>query len=84
MSSARINLPPELNGLLLDELELCIAQANLGVEDTWLIRRYLIARVPQADLAAEMDWNRSTISAHITRAMAKVAEAAGRLHTNRI
>lgn len=82
MSSARIKLPPELDGLLLNQLEHCIAQSNLGVEDTWLIRRYLIAHVPQADLAAELDWNRSTVSSHISRAIARIAKTAGKSITN--
>ena len=81
MSSARIKLPPELDGLVLSQLEHCIDQANLGIEDTWLIRRYLIAHVPQADLAAELDWTRPTISIHITKAITKIAATARRLYT---
>ena len=76
MSSARVRLPPELKGLLRSQLEDCIEQANLGVEDTWIVRRYLIARVPQADLAAELGCSRKTIFAHISRSIPSLQQAA--------
>ena len=72
MSSASVKLPPELDGLALSQLEDCIAQANLGIEDTWLIRCYLIARVPQDDLAAELGCTRRTVYKHITRSITKI------------
>lgn len=82
MSSARIKLPPELDGLLLSQLEHCIAQANLGVADTWLIRRYLIAHVPQDDLAAELGWTRRTVYVHITKSIKKIKATAQNLLAN--
>lgn len=81
MSSAMVKLPPELDGLLLSQLEDCIAQANLGIEDTWLVRRYLISHVPQADLAAELGWTRRTVYMHITKSIAKIKATAQNLPT---
>lgn len=82
MSAARIRLPENLEDLLLDEMEACIEQANLGQTDTLIARRYLISQLPQIEIAAELGWTRSTVSQHIPRIIRKVSLTANRL-TNR-
>lgn len=80
MSEARIKLPPELEELPLFVLFDVIKQANLGETDMQLIQRYLVHRIPQADLAAELGWSRATVSIHITKAIKKMAGVAGKLY----
>lgn len=83
MAAARIRLPDDLEELLLDEMELCIEQSNLGQIDTLIARRYLISQLPQIEIAAELGWTRSTVSKHIPRIVQKVQLAANRLNLNR-
>ena len=82
MSAARIRLPENLEDLLLDEMEACIEQANLGQTDTLIARRYLISQLPQIEIAAELGWTRSTVSQHIPRIIKKVSLTANRLGIN--
>ena len=39
-----------------------ISEANLGAEDTKIARMYYIERLPQIEIAAEMQMDRKTIS----------------------
>lgn len=80
MAEARINLPAELDGLPLFMLLDVVKQANLGEKDTWLVQQYLIQRIPQADLAAELGWSRSTVSIHISKAIEKMSKISERLY----
>lgn len=82
MAAARIRLPDDLEGLLLQEMETCIEQSNLGQTDTLIARRYLINQLPQIEIAAELGWTRSTVSQHIPRIIRKVQMAANILHLN--
>lgn len=83
MAAARVRLPEDLEDLLLDEMETCIEQSNLGQMDTIIARRYLINQLPQIEIAAELGWTRSTVSLHIPRIIRKVSLTANRLGINR-
>lgn len=76
MSSARVSLPPDLEGLLLSQMLLCIEEANLGQKDTTVAKRYLIDQWAQIDIAAELGCGRTTISERIPRILQKVRSAA--------
>lgn len=52
----------QLAGMMKDEAERLIEQSNLGREDEKIARLYLIDQIPQVDIAAEMEYERSTIS----------------------
>lgn len=80
MASARVQLPDALEGLLRSEMEACITQANLGNDDTLIAKRYLISQVPQIEIAAELGWTRSTVSAHVNRVLKKVEHTAQKLN----
>jgi hypothetical protein len=80
MTTSRFTLPPDVNSLLRSELVRCIEEACLGENDTLLAKRYLIDRWPQIDIAAEMGWTRSTVSAHIPRIVQRVQSTAHRLN----
>ena len=72
---ARVKLPAALNGLLRSALEKVIYESVFGIEDDIIARRYLIEKVPQIDIAAEMGYERSTIS----RRLASIIK--GAVHT---
>lgn len=76
MSSARVSLPPDLDGLLRSEMLRCIEEANLGQNDTTVAKRYLIDQWPQIEIAAELGWGRTTVSERIPRILRKVRAAA--------
>lgn len=76
MSSARIGLPPDMEGLLRSDMLECIEEANLGQSDTIVAKRYLIDQWPQIEIAAELGWGRSTVSGRIPRIVRKVRAAA--------
>lgn len=80
MASARVSLPPDLEGLLRSELLNCIEEANLGLNDTTVAKRYLIDQWAQIDIAAELGWGKSTVSARIPRILTKVRSAAHKLN----
>lgn len=63
--SARCTLPPELARLLRSELERVIREAAFNRDDELIARHYLIDKWAQIDIAAELGWERSTVSKHI-------------------
>lgn len=71
----RVVLPESLDALLRSEMEAAIDQANLGRDDTFIARRYLIDQWPQIEIAAELGWGRSTVSRRISRIVYKVERA---------
>ena len=75
----RVVLPGSLEALLKREMEAAIEQANLGRDDTLVARRYLIDQWAQIDIAAELGWGRSTVSARIPRILKKVELAAQKI-----
>ena len=84
MSSARVRLPSDLDGLMRSEMLACIEESNLGQNDTTVAKRYLIDQWPQIEIAAELGWSRSTVSERIPRILMKVrrtAEALGKIQT---
>lgn len=77
--SARVRLPGSLGQLLRSEMEKAISEANLGNSDSLIAKRYLVDRIPQIDIAIEMDMERSTISRRLPRIIAQIERAAQRL-----
>lgn len=71
MTSARVKLPPELEGMPRFQLEDCILQATLSVDDRKMLKMYLFDGIPHADIAAELGCTRNTVSAHIAKAIQK-------------
>lgn len=77
--SARVKLPPELANLLRSELETAIKEAALHRDDELIARRYIIDKWCQIDIAAELGWERSTVSRHIPYILEEVKRAANRI-----
>ena len=70
-------MPKALSGLLRSELEKAIYESALSCDDDLIARRYLIEKIPQIDIAAELGYERSTISRRmpgIIKAVTKTAE----------
>ena len=80
MAGARIRLPGELAYLLRTELERAIYEAALDRDDDLIARRYIVEKMPQIDIAAELGWTRSTVSGHVPYILERVSAAARRLH----
>ena len=76
---ARVKLPPELAKLTTTQFNKAIDEANLGVVDSLIARRYFIDQTPQADIAAEMDIARLTVTRRMSSISDRVASAAARL-----
>jgi hypothetical protein len=58
----KVKLPPELADLLRSDLERAIYEAALHRDDDLIARRCIIEKSAQVDVAAELGWDRSTVS----------------------
>lgn len=76
---ARVRLPEGLDKLLRSELERAIYEAALHESDTLIATRYIVEKVAQIDIAAELGWTRSTVSAHLPHILRRVEQAAVRM-----
>lgn len=76
---ARVKMPKELNDLLRSDLERAIYEAALHADDALIAKRYLVEKVAQIDVAAELGWERSTVSRRLPGIVERVAWAANRL-----
>ena len=80
--SARVRLPADLQNLLRSELENAIHESALSREDALIATRYLVEKTPQIDIAAELGWERCTVSIRLKEITRRVAWAAARLNVN--
>lgn len=72
MANARVNIPEDLSGLLQSEWERVIREAGYSRQDAEIVRRYIVRKLPQIDVAVELDIARSTI----TRRLPQIYERA--------
>lgn len=77
--SARVKLPDPLDKLLRSELEKAIYEAALDRDDDLIARRYIVEKKPQIDIAAELGWDRSTVSHHLTYIIEDIKRVVGKL-----
>ena len=77
---ARVRLPGSLGQLLRSEMEIAISEANLGNSDSLIAKRYFLERIPQMDIAAELDIERSTISRRLPFIVDRIEKTAQRLN----
>ena len=61
MASARVNIPEDLSGLLHSEWERVIEETGYSREDAEIVRRYIVGKLPQIDVAVELCMERSTL-----------------------
>lgn len=79
MARGRVNLPVELQTLLAGDWERVLGQAMLGREDRQIMRMYVMDRLPQIEIAAEMHMDRSTISRRLVHSINEARRTAKRL-----
>ena len=75
-SRARGKLPPELDGISTSQLIFAIDEANLGLSDTHIAKRYMIDQIFQIDIAEEMGLSRSAVTKRLGRITPKVISSA--------
>ena len=76
---ARMKMPRELENLLRSELERAIYESALHRDDELIAKRYLVEKMAQIDIAAELGWERSTISRRLPSIVKRVSFTAHRL-----
>lgn len=76
---ARVLLPEPLAGLLRSELERAIYESALSQDDTLIAKRYIVEKKAQIDIAAELGWERSTVSKHVKYILVNVNNTAKKL-----
>lgn len=77
--SAKVKLPQELAELLRSELETAIYEAALHRDDELIAKRRIIDKWAEMDIAAELGWERSTVSKHIPYILNEVKGVANRI-----
>lgn len=80
MASARVNIPEDLSGLLHSEWERVIREAGYSSQDAEIVRRYIVAKTPQIDVAVELSIERSTLSRRLPRIYTRARQTARKLH----
>lgn len=81
--SARVKLPEPLDELLRSELEAAIHEAPLHRDDELIAKRRIIDKWGQIDVAAELGWDRSTVSDHEKYIFQRVEAVAKQLYTKK-
>ena len=72
MTQAKPRISEELAGLSRSAWERLICEANLGLEDAEVARRYFIDKQCQIDIAIEKDTDRTQISRRLKRARGRI------------
>lgn len=78
--TARVRLPGSLGQLLRSQMETAIYEANLGNSDSLIARKYFIEKIPQIDIAIELDIERSTVTRRLPFIISRVEQTAQRLN----
>jgi hypothetical protein len=79
--SAKVVLSGNLARLLRSELERTICEAALSEDDSLIARRYFVEKVPQIDIAAELDWERASVTRRVKRISPILETVADKLYT---
>ena len=76
---AKVRLPGSLGLLLRSEMVHAISEANMGSVDSLIATRYFVERIPQIDIAAELNVERSSISRRLPSIAKEVERTAKKL-----
>lgn len=79
MASARVKIPDDLSGLLQSEWERVIREAGYSRQDAEIVRRYIVDKTPQIDVAIELDMARSTITRRLPEIYRRARHTAAKL-----
>lgn len=79
MASARVNIPEDLSGLMHSEWERVIEETGYSREDAEIVRRYIVGKLPQIDVAVELCMERSTLSRRLPGIYSRARQTAKKL-----
>lgn len=79
MPRGRVKLPVGLEHLLASDWERVLTESMLGREDREIARLYIVERLPQADIAGELHFDRSTVSRRMERILNEARRVAVKL-----
>lgn len=74
MANARPRIPDSIKKLTRSKLEYIITEANLGKEDTKIANMYLIDKMPQIDIAIELNICHKTASTKCQKIIDRIME----------
>lgn len=77
--SARYRLPEELGGLLTSQMLKAIEEANLSEEDMEIAKLYYLKHYAQIDIAAELNYGRTTVHRRLKTIQPRISNAARQL-----
>lgn len=80
MARARAHVESALNEMLYSQWVDVIKQANLGKQDTYIARRYFLDAIPQIEIAADLNLDRSTVSRRLPRILDRLERTAKKLN----
>ena len=80
MASARVKIPDDLSGLLQSEWERVIREAGDSRQDAEIVRRYIVDKTPQIDVAVDLCIERSTLSRRLPGIYTRARQTAQKLH----
>lgn len=75
-----MKIPEDLSGLLLSEWERIISEAGYCDLDAEIVRRYIVAKEAQIDVAGALCMERSTLSRHLPGIYARARLTAQKLN----
>lgn len=79
MAKARARADISKADFTRSEWETVIREAALGVENTRIAEMYLLDAIPQVDIGAELNLDRSTVSKRLPKIIDKVERTARKL-----
>lgn len=80
MARARARVPDSLDEFTRSDWETVIQEAALGLEDTQIARMYLLDAIPQVEIGAAVNLERSTVSRRLLRIIDRLERTARKLH----
>ena len=80
MASARVNIPEDLSGLLHSEWERVIEETGYSREDAESVRRDIVGKCAQMDVAVDLCMERGTLSRRLPGIYTRARQTAQKLH----
>ena len=80
MASARVHIPKDLSGLLQSEWERVIREAGYSRQDAEIVRRYIVGKSPQIDVATELYLGRATVQRRLPGIVREMQRTSNKLY----
>lgn len=79
MPRGRVRVPEGMEELLVSDWERVLSETMLAQEDRKIAKLYIIEKMPQIDVATEMNYDRSTVSRRMGKILKEARRVAERL-----